>query len=341
VDGLVAAADAGVLKTVTVNGAGGPCGADQSFEQFPRPDVKERYPKLTWLQDPRIVVSGFRLRAPLTPAGQRDVRLVTLTPVFERGEGHMIVCIVDPALPLPDQQENERSGIPGSSYQRISQDFCGYLVQLAGLRPTEGVLDVGCGFGRMAYSLAHYLTPAARYRGFDVDERPIRWCRQTITPRFPHFLFRHVDLRNGAYNPGGTAPAGEFVFPYEDGEFDLVFLASVFTHMAAPEVRHYLGEIHRVLKPGGRCLATFFLLNREARRLIGEGKSAWDLVHPWGEGFTATPECPEACAGYEEADVRRWLADRLFKVAATWYGLWCGRSLLDAFTHQDMIVLHK
>jgi SAM-dependent methyltransferase len=191
----------------------------------------------------------------------------------------------------------------------------------------------------MAYSLAHYLTPAGHYHGFDVDDRLIRRCRETITPRFSNFIFRHVNLRNGCYNPQGAVSAGEFVFPYSDGQFDFVFLASVFTHMTAPDVRHYLEEIHRVLKPGGRCLATFFLLNREAEQLIQEGKSAWNLVHPAGEGLTANPDCPESCIGFAEADVRQWFSDRHFSITANYYGNWCARA--DALTHQDMIIAYK
>ena len=47
--------------------------------------------------------------------------------------------------------------------------------------------------------------------------------------------------------------ASEYTFPYEDGEFDVVVLTSVFTHMLPDDVAHYLDEIARVLKPGGRA----------------------------------------------------------------------------------------
>ena len=52
--------------------------------------------------------------------------------------------------------------------------------------------------------------------------------------------------------------------------------------MVAEEVEHYLSEIARVLKPGGRCLISFFLLNEESLGLIARGKSTIDLRHELG-----------------------------------------------------------
>lgn len=50
-------------------------------------------------------------------------------------------------------------------------------------------------------------------------------------------------------------------FPYPDGRFDVVYAASVFTHMVPESTRNYFSESARVLKPGGRCLFSFFLLD--------------------------------------------------------------------------------
>jgi SAM-dependent methyltransferase len=334
VQGWAASADAGVLETVKVSAAGRTFDSCQIAKHLPRPDVKRSYPELD-----RAESSGFQVRVPLTPEEQRYVRLVALTPVFERGEGQVVVHIINPALPLPGQEDVDCIG--GGDYVPISLEFCGHFIQLAGLRPTEAVLEIGCGVGRMAYSLAHYLTPPARYDGFDVVERLIRWCHQVITPRFPNFVFHHADLYNKMYNPAGKMAPEDFLFPYESEKFDFVFLTSVFTHMLAKDMRHYLDEIYRVLKPGGRCLATFFLLNEESKRLVRDGKSARNLVHPLGDSFVADPDSPEECIGFEEALVQQWIAERRFRLAATYRGSWCGRSLLASTSFQDMLVICK
>ena len=98
---------------------------------------------------------------------------------------------------------------------------------------------------------------------FDVVEKGVNWCNAKIKKDHPNFNFRYVPLNNDLYNPSSLAKASEFHFPYADEQFDLAFLFSIFTHMQTEEIDHYLTEIYRVLKPGGKCLATFFLYKEE------------------------------------------------------------------------------
>jgi SAM-dependent methyltransferase len=104
----------------------------------------------------------------------------------------------------------------------------------------------------MALPLAGYLNREGRYAGFDVSRSAIAWCTENISGSHPNFDFRVVDIQNGVYNPKGRFKSSDLRFPYPDGSFDVVLLASVFTHMLPQDVRHYLYEIVRVLKPGGR-----------------------------------------------------------------------------------------
>jgi SAM-dependent methyltransferase len=127
-----------------------------------------------------------------------------------------------------------------------------------GLRPADRVLDIGCGVGRVAIALNGYLDATASYEGFDADRSIIRWCRKNITARDPRFRFTHARVRAPGYSLFGR-PAERFRFPYADGAFDFAFATSVFTHMQPAETANYLAEAGRVLAPGGRLLATFFL----------------------------------------------------------------------------------
>ena len=45
-----------------------------------------------------------------------------------------------------------------------------------------------------------------------------------------------------------------------------MILTSVLTHLLEDEAEHYLAETARVLEPGGRALATFFLLDDDVAR---------------------------------------------------------------------------
>jgi SAM-dependent methyltransferase len=147
-----------------------------------------------------------------------------------------------------------------AAYVDNGTDFVRRLRERGGLGPDDHVLDVGCGCGHVAVPLTRILSARGGYAGFDVIRPLVEWCDRVITPRFPNFRFEHCDVANSAYNLNGRLRPREYVFPYEAGRFDIVFLGSVFTHMLPADVTHYVGEIARVLKPGGRILATYFLL---------------------------------------------------------------------------------
>ena len=52
--------------------------------------------------------------------------------------------------------------------------------------------------------------------------------------------------------------------------------------MLPEEVSNYLSEIERVMKPGGRAVITFFLLNQESLKLVGSGMSTIDFRYDFG-----------------------------------------------------------
>jgi SAM-dependent methyltransferase len=114
--------------------------------------------------------------------------------------------------------------------------------------------------------------------------------------------------------------------PFPDATFDLVVLTSVFTHMLAPEKEHYVDEIARVLKPGGRCFATYLLLNAESRRLMEQGSSDTRLRHTIGPCAVVDEKVPELEVGYDEDYVRATYEQRgLSTEGGIYYGSWSGR----------------
>lgn len=143
----------------------------------------------------------------------------------------------------------------GGDFDVVGAAFVQWLRTLAGLNSGSSILDVGCGAGRIALPLQAELT-AGHYVGFDCCSESIDWCRENIK----QFRFIHADIQNELYNPRGTIPASRYSFPEKLHGFDIVLLASVFTHMFPQDVAHYLQEIHRVLNPSGCCLATAFIV---------------------------------------------------------------------------------
>ena len=228
--------------------------------------------------------------------------------------------------------------IGDGDFESAGEEFLDYFTRFGGLQRSHKVLDVGCGIGRMARPLTRYLTSGA-YEGFDIVPAGIRWCQKNFTPRFPNFKFTLADIRNQEYNAQGLVTATEYRFPYSDSRFDFAFLTSVFTHMLSQEVSHYLSELHRVLLPDGKCLATFFILNEESRRLITAGSSSLDFVHPLAGYWTTNPAIPETAIAYEEQGLVELLASNGFKLDSIQAGRWCGRS--EYVSYQDIVVLKK
>lgn len=229
--------------------------------------------------------------------------------------------------------------LPGEQHRAVGELYLGLFVELGGLQPDESVLEPGCGTGRMAEPLTAYLSASGSYDGFDVVADAVRVCEEKIAPAHPNFRFRHVDVFNRAYNPNGRLDPDGFAFPYPDDAFDFAFLTSVFTHMRPPEVRRYLGEIRRVLHPGGRCLMTFFLLNDESVDAIRRGRASRRFAHE-GDGYRYdVAERPEAALAYREEDVLAFLQEAGLELhAPVRRGRWTGR---DEPPNQDTVVVHR
>jgi len=69
--------------------------------------------------------------------------------------------------------------------------------------------------------------------------------------------------------------------------------------MLPPDMENYLREITRVLKPGGRCLITNFLLNAASLKLIEEHASTIDFKGELDECREGNMEVPEVWAEAE------------------------------------------
>lgn len=95
------------------------------------------------------------------------------------------------------------------------------------------ILEFGCGCGRV---LRSWRDLPARVAGSDYDAEQVRWCNGNLP---------FADVRRN-----GAVPPTEF----GDGEFDLVYSLSVFIHIAPDLQAPWMGEMRRLLAPGGHLL---------------------------------------------------------------------------------------
>ncbi|KAJ8134256.1 hypothetical protein OY671_012531, partial [Metschnikowia pulcherrima] len=117
-------------------------------------------------------------------------------------------------------------------FQAVGSEFLGHFIRKGGLRPESRVLDIGSGIGRMAVPLTQYIDPAkGSYCGIDPVSGGINWCQQKITPVYPNFEFRYMDIAHSSYNPKGAIDGLMLRLPFEDQQFDFVIMTSVVTHL--------------------------------------------------------------------------------------------------------------
>lgn len=223
-------------------------------------------------------------------------------------------------------------------FKALGEQYVRYFSEICGLKRDASVLDIGCGVGRMAIPLTKYLSPAAHYAGFDIIKAGVDWCTRNITSRFPNFRFLHADIYNSTYNPRGQVSPARFAFPFESATFDFAFATSVFTHMLPDDVKHYLAEMRRVLKPGGKAFLTFFILNEYSNARMADHTAAMNFV-PGGDSYwTIDPSSPETAVAYQESMLLDLLRGQgLVPESAVRYGSWSGRE--GTLAYQDIVII--
>lgn len=222
--------------------------------------------------------------------------------------------------------------VGSADFKSVGDEFAGLFKSLGHLKPSDRVLDVGSGVGRMAIPLTDYLVTGT-YEGFDIDARGVEWCQQNLTPKYSNFKFHYVDLYNKYYNPKAKLKPSEFKFSYADNSFDFVFATSVFTHLLPDDATHYLQEIERVLAPEGRAFLTWFVLDEIRINTMKTAGSNADFAYAYHETdfcFYSHPNNPEA----EIAYTKNWLFKKLGNFEM-YGGTWCGGA---GVSYQDILV---
>ena len=116
-----------------------------------------------------------------------------------------------------------------------------YTVAVADLQPGDNVLDIAAGTGDLAMAFARKVGPGGTVVHTDINEAMLRQGRDRL-----------VDA--GLFLP--TVLCDAEALPFATGRFDLASVAFGLRNMTHKE--RALGEMNRVLKPGGRLLVLEF-----------------------------------------------------------------------------------
>jgi len=112
-------------------------------------------------------------------------------------------------------------------------------LELLAITPGEVVLEIGIGAGYSLKEIAHSVGQDGKAYGIDITPQMLEITRKRLEEAG---LINRVDLCEGdARN-----------MPYQDGEFDAVYMASTLELFDTPDIPKVLKEIRRVLKPSGR-----------------------------------------------------------------------------------------
>ena len=233
-------------------------------------------------------------------------------------------------------------------WYRWAEEWSMLLRIYGGVAVNSKVLEIGCGLGRIAFALRYILLAGGTYDGFEICRFKIDFLERTFHRAHPNFRFIWADIKNTFYNRDGQIRGKDYRFPYADQSFDTVYAASVFTHMLPDTAQHYFEESFRVLKPKGRAVFSFFLLDyyrRDQPRPLGFANPVFNFDHPYGqygnEFATATLDNPEQMTAYRLRLLKNFATQAGFEpVQAPIPGLWSGTHS-HPIGAQDLVVFTK
>jgi SAM-dependent methyltransferase len=123
---------------------------------------------------------------------------------------------------------------------RAFREFTADLIAVA---PGESVLDLGCGPGELAMSLARRVGPNGRVAGIDLSKALVAGARRKARRAGLAIDYRVASVE---------------ALPFADASVDVVVSSLVMHHLAPEVLARAVREIRRVLKPGGRVFVIDF-----------------------------------------------------------------------------------
>jgi arsenite methyltransferase len=145
--------------------------------------------------------------------------------------------------------------------------------RLLALAPGERVLDLGCGPGILAREMADEVGPQGRIEGLDISES----------------MLALAQARCGSLDQVRLGTGRAETLPFDDNVFDAVVTVQVLEYVTDVEVA--VGEMFRVLKPGGR--AVILDTDWDSTVWFSDDRPRMDRVLALWDGHLADPRLPE------------------------------------------------
>jgi ubiquinone/menaquinone biosynthesis C-methylase UbiE len=112
-------------------------------------------------------------------------------------------------------------------------------VDLAGIKPGDYVLEVGCGTGTLTLAAKRQAGLTGRVFGIDIIPGMIEASKRKAAEAQEEITFQEGSIDK---------------IPFTESTFDVVMCSFMIFHMSEETRQKGIAEIHRVLKPGGRLM---------------------------------------------------------------------------------------
>ena len=166
-----------------------------------------------------------------------DVKLFAIDTSFAPRHAALDARVSQLPVPPPDLVNTTQGGTNTRSYADSAvSGFFSISSFLGDVRNVDRVLDIGCGTGRLLLGW-HADRPDRRLVGVDINRELIDWAAANLGSV-------------GEWRVSNVVPP----LPFDSASFDVIQLASVFTHLPLDVQRQWLAEIHRLLAPRGAAV---------------------------------------------------------------------------------------
>jgi len=214
------------------------------------------------------------------------------------------------------------------------------LIETTRLNKNSIILEIGCGYGRVAVALTDLHCSPGRYDGVEIVKKAVEWCTKEITSRYPNFRFHHADVSNPYAGRKNSRLASKYRLPFEDNTYDVVYLTSVFSHMRPNDIRAYLNEVSRVMKHHEKCFITYYLIDDFAVSQISSKRVSRDFCHDFVDFLSTNKRIPEQTIAVSESLIKSFYKKAGLVIdEPILHGSWSNRE--KYFSFQDAIVATK
>lgn len=214
------------------------------------------------------------------------------------------------------------------------------IKRLTSVHPSSTLFDFGCGIGRISVAALEYLD-SGRLVGVDIVQDFVDFCQTNIRPAFPNSDFFCTSAFRQKFDDLDSSAEAlrpeDHIFQSLEGQIDIAYAFSVFTHLEEHQMRAYLGKLRNILHPLGALVISAFLLNDFSIRQIREGKVYRTFGRIPGDEVIFRDVAVDVAV--KESALRQILNESGFEVETIAYGSWRGTSSgLNLNYLQDCIV---